>query len=42
MTLFMTATTDNTIFQNSLLKYFDGKPDQLTIHVLARHNMPRC
>lgn len=41
MTVFMTATIDNTVFKNSLLKYFDGRPDQLTIQVLARHNMPR-
>jgi uncharacterized protein (DUF1810 family) len=42
MTLFMTAATDNSIFKDALLKYFDGKPDQLTMNVLARHNMPRC
>lgn len=42
MTLFMTAATDNTIFHDALLKYFDGKPDQLTLNVLARHNMPLC
>jgi uncharacterized protein (DUF1810 family) len=42
MTLFSIATTDNTIFKAALLKYFDGKPDQLTMNVLARHNMPRC
>jgi uncharacterized protein (DUF1810 family) len=42
MTLFLTAATDNTIFKAALLKYFDGKPDQLTLNVLARHNMPRC
>ncbi len=42
MTLFLTAVTDNTIFNNALLKYFDGKPDQLTMNVLARHNMPLC
>ena len=41
MTLFMTAATDNPLFKNALLKYFDGQPDQLTIQVLARHNMPR-
>ncbi len=39
MTLFMTAATDNPLFKNALLKYFDGQPDQLTIQVLARHNM---
>ncbi|MBH0201564.1 MAG: DUF1810 domain-containing protein [Nitrospira sp.] len=42
MTLFLTAATDNTIFKDTLRKYFDGKPDQLTMNVLARHNMPRC
>jgi uncharacterized protein (DUF1810 family) len=42
ITLFMTATTDNALFNAALLKYFDGKPDQLTMNVLARHNMPRC
>ncbi|NUM59719.1 MAG: DUF1810 domain-containing protein [Bdellovibrionaceae bacterium] len=40
MTLFMTATTDNAIFKDTLFKYFDGQPDQLTMNVLARHNMP--
>ncbi len=42
MTLFLTAAPDNTIFNDALLKYFDGKPDQLTMNVLVRHNMPRC
>ena len=41
MTLCMTAAIDNTIFKDALLKYFDGIPDQLTIQVLAPHNMPR-
>lgn len=36
MTLFLTAATDDTIFNNALLKYFDGKPDQLTLDILAR------
>lgn len=27
MTLFMAATTDNALFNNALLTYFDGKPD---------------
>ena len=36
MTLFLTAATDNTIFNDALLKYFDGKPDQLTLDILAR------
>lgn len=42
MTLFLTAAPDNTIFKDALLKYFDGKPDTLTLDILARHNMPRC
>jgi uncharacterized protein (DUF1810 family) len=42
MTLFLTAATDNTLFNDALLKYFDSKPDQLTMNVLARHNMPLC
>ncbi len=42
MTLFMTAATDNALFKNALLKYFEGQPDQKTMNVLARHNMPRC
>ena len=42
MTLFLAAATDNTIFKDALLKYFDGKPDQLTLDLLARHNMPLC
>lgn len=37
MTLFLTAATDNTIFKDALLKYFDGKPDQLTLDILAYH-----
>ncbi|MEQ1792992.1 MAG: DUF1810 domain-containing protein [Nitrospira sp.] len=35
MTLFMTATPDNTIFKDALLKYFGGKPDQLTLDLLG-------
>ena len=35
LTLFMTATTDNTIFKAALLKYFDAKPDTLTLDILA-------
>ena len=41
MTLFMNAATDNSLFKAALHKYFDGQPDQLTIQVLAPHNMPR-
>ena len=37
MTLFLTAATDNTIVNDALLKYFDGKPDPLTLDLLARH-----
>jgi uncharacterized protein (DUF1810 family) len=35
LTLFMTATTDNKIFKDALLKYFDGKPNTLTLDILA-------
>ena len=35
MTLFMTATTNNKVFKDALLKYFDGKPDTLTLDLLA-------
>jgi uncharacterized protein (DUF1810 family) len=38
MTLFMSATTDNKIFKDALLKYFDGKPDQLTLDLLAQQS----
>ncbi|OYT18867.1 MAG: hypothetical protein CCU26_14470 [Nitrospira sp. UW-LDO-01] len=41
MTLFMTATIDNTIFKNALLKYFDGRPDQSTFDILAHHHSQR-
>ena len=37
MTLFLTAAADNTLFNDALLKYFDGKPDTLTLDILARH-----
>jgi len=36
MTLFLTAATDNTLFKDALLKYFNGKPDQLTLDLLAQ------
>ncbi len=36
MTLFLTAATDNTLFKDALLKYFDGKPDQSTFDILAQ------
>ncbi|MEO7863154.1 MAG: DUF1810 domain-containing protein [Nitrospirales bacterium] len=35
LTLFMTAATENKIFKDALLKYFDGKPDTLTLDILA-------
>ena len=38
MTLFLTAATNNTIFQDALLKYFDGQPDQKTLDILARQS----
>ena len=36
MTLFMTATSDSKIFKDALLKYFHGKPDILTLDLLAQ------
>jgi len=39
MTLFMTATTDNKIFKDALLKYFDGEPDQLTLDILTQQTI---
>lgn len=36
MTLFLTAATDNALFKSALLKYFDGKPDQSTLDILAQ------
>lgn len=36
MTLFLTAATDNRLFKDALLKYFDGKPDQPTLDLLAQ------
>ena len=38
MTLFQTATIDNTLFKNALHKYFDGIPDQLTLDILAQQS----
>ena len=38
MTLFLTAATNNTLFKDALIKYFDGKPDQLTLDILARQS----
>lgn len=42
LTLFLTAAPDNTLFNAALLKYFHGKPDQLTLDILTRHNMSWC
>lgn len=41
MTLFMSATLDNTLFKNALHKYFDGQPDQSTFDILAHHRSQR-
>jgi uncharacterized protein (DUF1810 family) len=30
----MNSTTDNQIFKDALQKYFEGKPDQLTLGIL--------
>jgi len=38
MTLFTAATSDNRIFADALLKYFDGEPDTLTLDILAHAN----
>ncbi len=38
MTLFLTAATDNTLFKDALLKYFNGQPDQLTLDILAQQS----
>ncbi|NEQ69594.1 MAG: DUF1810 domain-containing protein [Symploca sp. SIO2D2] len=35
MTLFFSATTDNRIFEDALVKYFAGEPDQLTLDILG-------
>jgi uncharacterized protein (DUF1810 family) len=37
LTLFMTAATENKVFKDALLKYFEGKPDTLTLDILAHH-----
>ena len=37
LTLLMAATTDNKVFNDALLKYFDGKPDTVTLDILAHH-----
>ena len=38
MTLFLTAATDNALFKDALLEYFDGKPDQSTLDILAQQS----
>ena len=35
MTLFMTATTDNQVFKDALLKFFEGRHDTVTLDILA-------
>jgi uncharacterized protein (DUF1810 family) len=39
MTLFMDAATGHSIFQDALLKYFDGKPDQATLNILINSRL---
>ncbi|TKB68880.1 MAG: DUF1810 domain-containing protein [Nitrospira sp.] len=36
MTLFLTAAPDHTLFKDTLLKYFDGQPDQSILDILAQ------
>ena len=36
MTLFEQCAKDNGIFRDALLKYFDGKPDRLTLDILKK------
>ena len=36
MTLFNLASIDNIIFEEALTKYFDGKPDQVTLKIFPR------
>ena len=36
MTLFMAAATDNNVFKEALLKYFEGTPDKLTLDLLHK------
>jgi len=40
MTLFLAAATDNRLFKDTLHKYFDGKPDQLTLNLLPQDLLP--
>jgi uncharacterized protein (DUF1810 family) len=39
LTLFSSAAPDNTLFKSALLKYFHGKPDQLTLDLLAQQQL---
>ncbi|MEK7760862.1 MAG: DUF1810 family protein [Nitrospirota bacterium] len=39
LTLFMTATTENKVFKDALLKYFAGKSDTLTLDLLAHQKL---
>ncbi len=39
LTLFMTAATENKVFKDPLLKYFDGKPDRSTLDILAHQKL---
>lgn len=39
LTLFMTAAIEDKVFKDALLKYCDGKPDTLTLDLLA-HQKP--
>lgn len=39
MTLFMATTTNNALFKNALIKYFDGQPDQKTLDILAQQSV---
>jgi uncharacterized protein (DUF1810 family) len=39
MTLFLTVATDNALFNDALLTYFDGKPDQLTLDLLTQQSV---
>jgi uncharacterized protein (DUF1810 family) len=36
MTLFLTVAPDNTLFKDALFKYFDDKPDQMSLDILAQ------
>ena len=36
MTLFKETAAENNMFQDALLKYFEGEPDELTLDILRR------